>query len=577
MHVCDKRRSYLFFTSLIMAFLGTSCGNPQGNSGGSTGNTVQATSATSSATVDSNERAYTFLNATPEIASQVSVPSAAEQAALDAFNASKGGKLIEAFNMKQPSAPAPSREIGFSEGTYSTPYLVCYYNVTDPTTKATRTMWKWALNSTISGGFFGNYWKNNGYYNFKRADGKELRNPSLAFVSDKTDAALKQVCENTRQYWMQPKSSWAYSDVLDPTTSQLPSNAKFAYYTEAKSSFGYNRYVFPTDKPPRTKFTSLVVFGDSLSDTGNLFRRTGKIVPREDYYYSGRFTNGFNWMDSVENTLNLPVFNSAYASSETNNDVNYGLPLSVLDAIEDYKAKKGVWNLFYYDDKAEKGISSPFYYGGYIGQADYGKGDPETTLFAVYAGGNNYLGFVKEPPFPNGLRYKDPLVSGAYLDVEGFTTQTATDFKTAANSLISIGAKFILFPNLPDLSKVPQGIASGAAPLLSAAVKMHNTKLYNATKELAAAHPGVTFIYMDVYSMFDEMSSKPSVYGFQNIDKPCYVGKYWRILGETKPTVCGDESVQRTYVFWDTIHPTKRAHGFIAYLINNYLFNNFKR
>ncbi|KAG2437171.1 hypothetical protein HXX76_005835 [Chlamydomonas incerta] len=44
-----------------------------------------------------------------------------------------------------------------------------------------------------------------------------------------------------------------------------------------------------------------VIFGDSLTDTGNVFRDGG--VPDPLIYYKGRFTNGPNWVDYLNATL----------------------------------------------------------------------------------------------------------------------------------------------------------------------------------------------------------------------------------------------------------------------------------
>ncbi|PNW87493.1 hypothetical protein CHLRE_02g143900v5 [Chlamydomonas reinhardtii] len=61
----------------------------------------------------------------------------------------------------------------------------------------------------------------------------------------------------------------------------------------------------------------LVVFGDSLSDTGNTFRAVG--VPQADLYYQGRYSNGPIWVDylaaAVANTTQLTVLNYAHGGA----------------------------------------------------------------------------------------------------------------------------------------------------------------------------------------------------------------------------------------------------------------------
>ncbi|NJL20048.1 MAG: hypothetical protein HC895_03200 [Leptolyngbyaceae cyanobacterium SM1_3_5] len=50
----------------------------------------------------------------------------------------------------------------------------------------------------------------------------------------------------------------------------------------------------------QTTTQTVYVFGDSLSDTGNLFTRTGQ--PSRPYV-NGRFSNGLLWDDRLANQL----------------------------------------------------------------------------------------------------------------------------------------------------------------------------------------------------------------------------------------------------------------------------------
>ncbi len=71
-------------------------------------------------------------------------------------------------------------------------------------------------------------------------------------------------------------------------------------------------------------FTDLVVFGDSLTDTGNIFDLTGGLAPAAPYF-EGRFSNGPVWIEDVAAELNLPApvasrqggKNYAYGAAQT--------------------------------------------------------------------------------------------------------------------------------------------------------------------------------------------------------------------------------------------------------------------
>lgn len=55
-----------------------------------------------------------------------------------------------------------------------------------------------------------------------------------------------------------------------------------------------------------SSFDNLYVFGDSLSDTGNVYALTGGHTPPAPYYH-GRFSNGPVWVESLANHLGLSV------------------------------------------------------------------------------------------------------------------------------------------------------------------------------------------------------------------------------------------------------------------------------
>jgi len=54
-----------------------------------------------------------------------------------------------------------------------------------------------------------------------------------------------------------------------------------------------------------TDFSNIVIFGDSLSDNGNLYAQTKKLVPDARQYYQGRFSNGPVWVEYLADTLQI--------------------------------------------------------------------------------------------------------------------------------------------------------------------------------------------------------------------------------------------------------------------------------
>ncbi|KAG0234308.1 hypothetical protein BGW42_006700 [Actinomortierella wolfii] len=63
-----------------------------------------------------------------------------------------------------------------------------------------------------------------------------------------------------------------------------------------------------------SKINTVVVFGDSASDNGNVYRLSNKTWPLA-FNYKGRFTNGPNWSDIVAKSAHVKMYNFAYGGA----------------------------------------------------------------------------------------------------------------------------------------------------------------------------------------------------------------------------------------------------------------------
>jgi phospholipase/lecithinase/hemolysin len=66
--------------------------------------------------------------------------------------------------------------------------------------------------------------------------------------------------------------------------------------------------------PDQTGIHTLVVFGDSYSDTGNLFQKTQTLAPPQVYWRS-RFSNGPIWVDYVQGATGWTIRNYAFVDA----------------------------------------------------------------------------------------------------------------------------------------------------------------------------------------------------------------------------------------------------------------------
>ena len=267
-------------------------------------------------------------------------------------------------------------------------------------------------------------------------------------------------------------------------------------------------------------YNRLVVFGDSLSDNGNLFLATGGTTPASPPYFQGRFSSGpvfterlgfnaSNFMGPVTGSINY-AFGGARTDSQA-------APLGMRVQLAQYQARGG----------------------------RFGAGD----LVSILGGANNIF---------QGLP-----AAGASTNPQGsiapVSLAAAADMNFIVNSVAQAGAGTILVTNLPKLSLTPQFRATPAAPLADFAVTTFNGALLTGLNATAAARPGTNIIMMDLFKIGDVIAANPSAFGVSNVTQPCFNGV----------TVCANPN---DYFYFDGVHPTAAGHAAIARLANDYLY-----
>lgn len=254
-------------------------------------------------------------------------------------------------------------------------------------------------------------------------------------------------------------------------------------------------------------FSAMYVFGDSLSDSGNIHSLVGiPVAP----YVDGYFSNGPVWVQTLASRLGLPATtpsnlggnNYAWGGARIS---GAGFPSSLVAQQQTYLGDTG------------------------------GVADPD-ALYVVWGGGND-------------VRNND--------DANG-----PTDIGTIISNLAAAGATNFLVPNLPDIGLTPESLAGlapgGDAALMTALTLAHNTALATQVADLSAADPSLNIVLFDVFSIFNMLVADPAAFGFANANAACYEG----LLGTGGPgAVCANPD---EYVFWDGIHPTATAHALLG-------------
>ena len=249
--------------------------------------------------------------------------------------------------------------------------------------------------------------------------------------------------------------------------------------------------------------TSVVVYGDSLSDNGNLFAATGQPGAP---YYQGRRSNGPVAVEQLATALAVPLLDFAWIGATT-----------------------GIGN---YADGGTPTTSGAFSLPGMqvelaLTQASLG---PYLTngLFVVWGGPNDFLS-------------PSPMDSTE----QAIVNRAVADEVSIVDNLELLGAHDILVPGMPDLGLTPyyQSLGATAAAQASAI-----TDVYNA--ELSSSLPSGVLFY-DTASLMRQIVGNPGAYGFTDVTDPCYNGT----------TVCSDPS---QYLFFDSFHPTTAADTLVA-------------
>ena len=269
-------------------------------------------------------------------------------------------------------------------------------------------------------------------------------------------------------------------------------------------------------------YSGLYVFGDSLSDPGNLAAAIGadptQVISGNGYipdrpYASLQFSNGDVWARTYASAIGLGSFglpfgvgggNFAFGGARVSAD-GPGLPPSLTTQ------------------------ETAFFLGSHGGVA------PSDALYVIAGGGNDA---------------RDALAAAAvaadpFAVIGAAALAYAVGIGNLVDQLQASGAQHIVVWNVPDLGLAPAVTTLGAgASFLGSIVSQ---SMNSALSTRLAAESGVTLF--DLFGAIDSFVSSPGAFGLVNVTDACGA-----IVG------C-DPS---TSLFWDGIHPTSAGHALLA-------------
>jgi outer membrane lipase/esterase len=231
-----------------------------------------------------------------------------------------------------------------------------------------------------------------------------------------------------------------------------------------------------TGNPASAPFSGLVVFGDSLSDSGN----------------AGRFSNGPVWVEVIAERIGVELKPSRAGGS------NY--------AVGGARTHGGVSDVR----------------GQLASYLSARKRGAEMGALHIVSGGAN-----------------DLLAAGCEPNRDAVSRSAAESLAASVDDLVAAGVRRILVPNLPDIGYAPVVRALGPACVAAARrlTETFNAALERRLRIIEEKR-SVHVQRLDVFSLADEVMRDPRSAGFENVTMPCQGGPcggalFWDYLHPT--------------------------------------------
>ncbi|MDH3220793.1 MAG: SGNH/GDSL hydrolase family protein [Gammaproteobacteria bacterium] len=274
-----------------------------------------------------------------------------------------------------------------------------------------------------------------------------------------------------------------------------------------------------------TSFSRLYVFGDSLSDTGNLGAVVGPLPPP---FFMNRISNGPVAVETLAARLGLAVDASLHVLG-----LNAGSNYAVVGAnalganLEDLNTQ-------------------------ILGfQINHGFVAPADALYVMFIGGNDIRAARSEVDFKQA---------------RSIVRAAANEVRQAIQTLAQAGARSFLLINAPNIGAIPQtrliADATNDPELVERARKL--SQLYRAALHDVAEDLGdddeygneIDIVEFDLFKFFNKVLKRADRFGFTNVTDPCFSTETFSFHPD-----CNFGANFDRFVFFDEVHPTARTHA----------------
>ena len=286
-------------------------------------------------------------------------------------------------------------------------------------------------------------------------------------------------------------------------------------------------------------YSSLVVFGDSLSDDGNLYVESGGVFPSFNpgvnpllVYTAGRLTDGPDthpatslsgvWVEQLATKLGVASPTPSLAGG-----TNYAFG----------GATSGTGNT-----ALNGGLLQAQNVGDQVGLYLSTKPIDPNALYIVSAGANDITIAA------------DAGMTTSQVITAGTTAEFNT--KSEVSALLQAGAKHVLWVSVVPLEKTPNYALSPENGAVQQASAAFHTSWLADLAALQLLSPGAV-TGLDDYALLGNVVANPGAFGLSNVTNSALVD------AQANPGLNPD-----TYLFWDGEHPTTKGHQLLANAAN---------
>jgi len=272
-------------------------------------------------------------------------------------------------------------------------------------------------------------------------------------------------------------------------------------------------------------FSQVYVFGDSLSDTGNLASIVGPFPSPP--FYDNRVSNGPVAVEILAEKLGLPLHTSLHL---------------VGPAVGSNYAIAGA------NAAGNEGIDLPMQLNIFL--ANHGYRAPGDALYVIMIGGNDIRG------------------ARAAIDktsAKAIINSAVQQVLFTLDALIQSGARRFLIVNSPNIGIIPEtsilSVVNDDPMLARRATKLsryYRNQLHKYIEQYED-NENIKIIEFDLFKQFNKLIKKSEKYGFTNSTEACFSS-----ITFTFNEGCNFSLNFDQYIFFDEIHPTARVHAIIG-------------